>query len=38
VRAQVVNSSGAVVAFGQPIWMIREEPHTGVPAGRRVTG
>jgi hypothetical protein len=38
VRAQVVNSSGAVVAFGQPIWMIREEPDTGVPIGRRVTG
>ena len=38
VRAQVVTSSGAVVGFGQPIWQIREEPSTGVPAGRLVAG
>ena len=38
VRTQVVTSSGAVVGFGQPIWQIREEPTTGVPTRRRVTG
>lgn len=38
VRAQVVTSSGAVVGFGQPIWMLTAEPTTGVPSQRLVTG
>lgn len=36
-RLQVVTSSGAVVAFGQPVWLFAEEP-AGVPAGRLVAG
>jgi hypothetical protein len=37
VRLQVVTSAGAVVAFGQPIWLLAEEP-AGVPANRLVAG
>jgi hypothetical protein len=37
VRAQVVTSAGAVVAFGQPVWMLRTAPSTGVPARRQVS-
>jgi hypothetical protein len=36
VRAQVVTSSGAVVAFGQPVWMLRAAPpSTGIPPRRQ---
>jgi hypothetical protein len=38
VRAQVVTSSGAVVGFGQPIWMLSAAPATGVPNRRLVGG
>lgn len=37
-RLQVVNSAGAVVAFGQPIWTFRGASPTPVPAGRRPAG
>jgi hypothetical protein len=37
VRLQVVNSDGAVVAFGQPTWLLRTPPPHGVPASRRTT-
>jgi hypothetical protein len=38
LRLQVVDASGAVVAFGQPTWALHEQPVTGVPAARLVTG
>ncbi len=38
VRLQVVDSSGAVVGFGQPAWALRTQPTGGVPADRLVTG
>jgi hypothetical protein len=37
VRLQVVNSSGAVIGFGQPTWALHSPPATGVPAARLVT-
>jgi hypothetical protein len=37
VRAQVVTGSGAVIGFGQPIWLLEEAPPTGVPNGRLVS-
>lgn len=37
VRLQVVNASGAVVAFGQPIWAFADLP-LGVAANRLVAG
>ena len=36
-RLQVVDGAGAVVGFGQPIWLLHGEPTTGVPDNRRVT-
>jgi hypothetical protein len=36
VRAQVVDGSGTVVAFGQPIWTLKTPPPGGIPAARRV--
>ena len=35
-RLQVLDGSGAVVAFGQPIWLLHTAPSTGVPAARQV--
>jgi hypothetical protein len=35
VRLQVVDGSGAVVAFGQPTWALKAEPATGIPEARR---
>ena len=35
VRLQVVDRDGAIVAFGQPTWMLRHEPPHGVPAARK---
>ncbi|MGZ4540414.1 MAG: hypothetical protein ACXVXS_14955, partial [Blastococcus sp.] len=35
VRLQVVGADGAVVAFGQPTWLLRKAPPHGVPAARR---
>ncbi len=35
-RLQVTDRSGAVVAYGQPIWLLGEEPSQGVPERRRV--
>jgi len=32
---QVTDASGAVVAYGQPIWLLAEEPSRGVPERRR---
>jgi hypothetical protein len=37
-RLQVINSAGDVVAFGQPIWVLKNEPSTGIPAARRTLG
>ena len=37
VRLQVVTSSGAVVAFGQPIWLLAAAP-AGVPPARVLAG
>jgi hypothetical protein len=36
LRLQVVNSAGAVVAFGQPTWVLQSDPG-GVPADRYAT-
>jgi hypothetical protein len=36
VRLQVVDRNGAVVAFGQPTWLLRREPPHGIPKARRV--
>jgi hypothetical protein len=37
VRLQVVDPTGAVVAFGQPIWALKAAPPPGVPAARQAT-
>ncbi|MCW2636856.1 MAG: hypothetical protein JWQ99_3223 [Blastococcus sp.] len=34
-RLQVTDRTGAVVAYGQPIWLLDAEPATGVPGRRR---
>jgi hypothetical protein len=34
-RLQVVDGAGAVVGYGQPIWVLGAEPPGGVPARRR---
>jgi hypothetical protein len=36
LRLQVVDRHGAVVAFGQPTWLLRREPPHGVPKARRI--
>jgi hypothetical protein len=36
-RLEVINSAGAVVGFGQPIWVLKSEPSTGIPLRRRTT-
>jgi hypothetical protein len=35
-RLQVVDRTGAVVAYGQPVWLLSEEPPEGVPRRRRM--
>jgi hypothetical protein len=35
-RVQVVDRAGAVVGYGQPIWVLGAEPPGGVPQQRRV--
>jgi hypothetical protein len=35
VRLQVIDRTGAVVAFGQPIWTLKTPPPDGVPTPRR---
>jgi len=36
-RTQVVDgSTGAILAFGQPIWSLPQAPPTGIPATRQV--
>jgi hypothetical protein len=35
-RLQVTDRSGGVVAYGQPIWLLADEPPQGVRAARRV--
>lgn len=37
-RLEVINSAGAVVGFGQPIWVLKSEPTTGIPEKRRTLG
>ncbi len=34
-RLQVTDASGGVVAYGQPIWLLSDEPSQGVPERRR---
>jgi hypothetical protein len=34
-RLQVVTATGAVVAFGQPIWLLRTPPPGGIPPPRQ---
>lgn len=34
-RLQVVDGDGAVVGYGQPIWLLEAEPAAGVPQRRR---
>jgi hypothetical protein len=36
VRLQVVDRAGAVVAFGQPTWLLRREPPHGIPKARTI--
>jgi hypothetical protein len=36
-RLQVTDSAGAVVGFGQPIWVLKETPPNGIPEKRRTT-
>jgi hypothetical protein len=36
VRMQVIDGTGAVVAFGQPIWTLKATPPVGIPQARRV--
>jgi hypothetical protein len=36
-RVQVVDGGGGIVAFGQPIWVFKNQPRTAVPARRRAT-
>ena len=38
VRLQVIDRTGAVVAFGQPIWTLKAPPPDGVPTPRRAPG
>lgn len=33
-RANVIDSTGQIVAFGQPVWTLQEPARTPVPAGR----
>ncbi|MGZ4507016.1 MAG: hypothetical protein ACXVX0_07160 [Blastococcus sp.] len=35
VRLQVIDSSGSVVAFGQPTWVLKTAPDAGIPAARQ---
>jgi hypothetical protein len=37
VRLQVTDRAGGIVAFGQPTWVLKEEPPGGVPSARRTT-
>jgi hypothetical protein len=37
LRLQVVDATGAIVAFGQPSWLLSAPPAHGVPAPRRTT-
>jgi hypothetical protein len=36
-RLQVTDGAGRIVAYGQPIWLLAEEPSRGVPDHRRAT-
>jgi hypothetical protein len=36
VRLQVVDRDGAIVAFGQPTWLLRKVPPHGVPKARTI--
>jgi hypothetical protein len=37
-RLQVTDAAGGVVAFGQPIWVLKTPPPTGIPPRRRAAG
>lgn len=34
-RANIIDRAGQIVAFGQPVWTLREPARNAVPAGRR---
>lgn len=36
VRAQVRNSTGAIVGVGNPVWLLRDTPPGGIPTRRSV--
>jgi hypothetical protein len=38
VRLQVRDAAGGVVAFGQPIWVLKDTPPRGIPPTRLVRG
>ncbi len=35
VRIQVRTRTGSIIAFGNPVWLLRQAPPGGVPAARR---
>ena len=35
VRVQIRSAGGAIVAFSNPIWLLRSTPPGGIPALRR---
>jgi hypothetical protein len=34
VRTQVRDSRGVIIGIGNPVWLLREPPSSGIPAGR----
>jgi hypothetical protein len=36
-RAQVLASDGSVIGTGNPVWLLRQQPPSGIPAHRAVT-
>ncbi len=34
-RVQVVNSAGTIIGIGNPVWLLRRVPPSGIPAPRR---
>ena len=34
LRAQVISSTGAIIATSNPVWLLRKAPPSGIPAAR----
>jgi hypothetical protein len=34
LRAQVISSTGAIIATSNPVWLLRKPPPSGIPAAR----